>query len=246
MPAYNAALTIGQSIESVLQQTYQNWELVIINDASADDTKKIASEYACKDKRIRVFSNEKNRGVAATRNIGIHHAQGNLLGFLDSDDLWHKTKLEKQVRLMKDNGSIISFTGTSYITKAGRKSKYILLAKKALSHKELLHSNTMSCSSVMVRRSDMIPFPQGYMHEDYAVWLQIVKKAGQAHGLGEPLLIYRMGEATKSSNRIRSARMIVGVYRYVGYGRVASFLLMLRYGWHSLSKRWLIWQLQEQ
>ena len=240
MPAHNAAATINESIDSVLAQTSHDWELLIINDASTDNTEEIAKAYAAKDARVRVFTNETNQGVAATRNVGINQSNGEILAFLDSDDLWRETKLEKQVRFMKEKNATISFTGTSYINSAGQASSYTLQAIENFTYEDLLRRNIMSCSSVMVRRDSMIPFPQGYMHEDLTVWLQIVKKAGQAHGLNEPLLIYRMGEATKSSNRIKSARMTFGSYRHVGYGLLTSFFYTLRYAKHSISKRYLI------
>ena len=240
MPAYNAASTIEDSINSVLIQTYQYWELIIVDDASTDNTADIVNAYVSKDSRIFLYTNKTNKGAAATRNMGIQRAKGEFIAFLDSDDLWSKDKLKKQLNLMIEKNAAISFTGTSYINIAGQISKYILKAKEYLSYKELLRRNIMSCSSVMVRQDSMILFPEGYMHEDYAVWLQIVKKTKQAYGLDEPLLIYRMGEKSKSSNRLNSAIMNHNAYRHVGYGRLASLLLMLRYAKHSIFKRYMI------
>jgi glycosyltransferase involved in cell wall biosynthesis len=235
MAAYQAAATISESIESVIVQTRQNWELIIVDDASADNTGEIIQAYAEKDRRIRVFANDTNKGVAAARNFGIKQASGRYLAFLDSDDLWHRDKLEKQLPLMEK--AVISYTATSYINKAGQVSGYTLHAEERLEYSELLRRNIMSCSSVMVRRDSMIEFPQGYMHEDYAVWLQIVKKAGQACGLDEPLLIYRMGGESKSAKRMNSALMTRNTYMHIGYGRIVSFALMLRYALHSIFKR---------
>lgn len=240
MPAHNAASTIKESIESVLSQTLPTWELLIVDDASTDSTDDIIQAYANQDSRIIVTTNDTNQGVAATRNVGIQQAKGEYLAFLDSDDLWLKEKLDKQVRFMKEKNSTISFTGTSYINSFGKASSYILQAVENFSYEDLLKHNIMSCSSVMVRRDSMIHFPKGYMHEDMAVWATIMKKAGVAHGLNEPLLIYRMGTATKSSNRIKSARMNYESYRHVGYGPIISFLYMLRYAKHSISKRYMI------
>jgi len=237
MPAYCAEATIRASIESVLAQTLEDWELLVINDASTDATREIAEAFAEYDDRIRVFSSEKNQGVAAARNTGISHATGEYLAFLDSDDLWHEHKLEKQTNIISEKNAEISFTATSYINTAGQVSPYILPAEEKFTYKNLLRRNIMSCSSVMIRRDCMIPFPQGFMHEDYAVWLQILKKFGQAHGLNEPLLIYRIGENSKSSNRLSSAKMTYHTYRHVSFGRALSTLLTLRYALHSVSKR---------
>ena len=237
MPAYNAVSTIGESIESVLVQTFRDWELIIVNDASSDDTVKIAEIY--EDSRILIHSHSTNQGVAAARNTGLQHVKGEYIAFLDSDDLWEKDKLEKQVRFIQENDAAISYTSTAYI-RNGKISGYVLRAEQELTYRNLLKRNLMSCSSVMVRRDYMISFPKGYMHEDLAVWLQIVKKVGYAHGLDEPLLIYRMGESTKSSSRIKSARMTYNTYINVGYGNFASLLFTLRYALHSISKRFLI------
>jgi len=237
MPAYNAKATIQMSVESVLSQTYHNWELLIINDASNDNTASIIQLLASRDSRIIPLSNHNNQGVAYSRNMAIVVAKGSLLAFLDSDDMWLSNKLEKQVALMISTNAVISYTATSYINAEGQASKFVLHARPILGYKELLRRNIMSCSSVMVKRDAMLSFPQGFMHEDYTVWLKIVEKAGHAHGLDEPLLIYRLGANTKSSNRIKSARMIFGSYREVGYGFIASVLMMLRYAIHSISKR---------
>ncbi|MCL2357322.1 MAG: glycosyltransferase [Defluviitaleaceae bacterium] len=237
MPAYRAEATIRESIGSVIAQTYEDWELLVIDDASTDKTLEIANAFAEFDDRIRVFAGKVNKGVASARNAGIRQATGEYLAFLDSDDLWHESKLEKQLRFMLETGAEISFTATSYINAAGRPYAYVLPAEDKFSYRALRRRNIMSCSSVMVRRDCMIPFPPGFMHEDYAVWLQIVKKAGQARGLNEPLLMYRMSENSKSAGRLASAKMTFSAYRTAGYGRIRSAFFTLRYALHSISKR---------
>jgi len=240
MPAYNASATIDESIKSVLAQTYANWKLIVINDASRDNTLQRAEFFSSSDSRIHVISNKENQGVAAARNLGLSASEGEFIAFLDSDDLWLPKKLEKQVRFMLERDSVISFTGTSYINSSGQLSDYNLQVPEKFTYNELLKRNLMSCSSVMVRRDAMLPFPSANIHEDYTVWMQIVKKIGYADGINESLLIYRMGESTKSSNRIKSARMNFNAYRYVGYGLLKSTLLSLRYAKHSISKRYKI------
>jgi len=235
MPAFNSSATIGASIDSVLAQTYTNWELIVVNDASSDNTHQIIQAYT--DKRIKYFQNEINSGVATTRNKAMELAQGQFFAFLDSDDLWASEKLEKQLNFMQKNNAIISYTQTKYMNSTGKISKYTLQAVENFTYSNLLRRNLMSCSSVIVRRENMLPFPQGYLHEDMAVWLQIIKKAGLSHGLNEPLLIYRLGEATKSSGRIKSAKMIFGTYKEVGFGFLTATFLMLCYSFHSISKR---------
>jgi len=237
MPAYNAEKTVEASINSVKAQTYSNWELIILDDASQDTTLQIVKSAAQGDARIHVVINEHNMGVAATRNAGIAQAKGQWIAFLDSDDLWREDKLEKQLRFAKENDAAITYTATSYMDSSGNIFNYVLPAEFKFTYKVLMHRNIMSCSSVIVMRDVMMPFPQGFIHEDYAVWLQIVRKTECAYGLDEPLLIYRMGEATRSSGRLKSAQMIWGTYREVGYGRVSATFYTLRYAMHSIVKR---------
>ena len=237
MPAYNAASTIKGIINSVVTQTHTDWELIVVDDASTDNTADIIEGCAKQDARIKLLRLSKNQGTAAARNTAIAQAKGEYLAFLDSDDKWKPSKLEKQVKFMAEKNAIISYTATSYVDSYGHKSRYVLPALECLRYNELLKSNIMSCSSVMVRKGAMMPFPHGYIHEDYVVWLQIVKKYGVAYGLNEPLLIYCIGESTKSSNRLKSARMTWNVYREVGYGRIRSAFFVLRYARHSISKR---------
>jgi len=236
MPAYNAAPTLRESVESVLSQTYHEWELIIIDDASTDTTMEIAKVFGENDSRLRVFTNEENKGVAASRNLGIQHASGDFIAFLDSDDIWREDKLAKQLRFMEETSAVISYTATAYLYEESR-SNFILQAKRELNYKNLLRKNLMSCSSVMVRREHMRLFPIGYMHEDYALWLDTVKKHGIAYGLNEPLLLYRIGSKSKSAKRVNSAKMLFNSYRQVGYGRFFSAFFTLRYAFHSIAKR---------
>jgi len=201
-----------------------------------------AKSFAATNKQIHVYKNNTNQGIAITRNTGIQYAMGKFLAFLDSDDYWDKKKLEKQIHIMNKTNATISYTGTSYIDAKGHASKYILRAKTRLGYKDLLRGNIMSCSSVMVHRDSMINFPQGNMHEDYAVWLLILKKIGYAHGLDEPLITYRVSKNSISAKRVGSAIKTRNAYKYVGYGTIASTLLMCRYAVHSIIKRMKIKQ----
>jgi len=240
MPAYNTQSTISDSINSVLTQTYTNWELIIVNDRSTDDTASIAKNFAAADHRIHLHTNEQNIGCAATRNVAMSKARGEWLAFLDSDDLWLPDKLEKQLQFANETSASITYTATSYINKYGEISNYILPAEREFSYKSLLRRNIMSCSSVMVRTDEMMPFPhnnKGDMHEDYATWLQILRKVGHAYGLNEPLLQYRLTESSKSGRRFNSAKMAYCAYRTVGYCVLFAILLTLRYALHSISKR---------
>jgi len=225
-------------VQSVLNQSYEDWELIIINDASTDDTASQIRQF--EDKRIILLHNKVNQGISKSRNIGVGQAKGEWLAFLDSDDLWDGFKLEKQLLFMEKLGTDISYTATAYINERGDKSSYVLNASPLLSYKSLLRGNKMSLSSVMLRKRIMLPFPEGYMHEDYAVWLRIAQKTGDIHGLNEPLLIYRLSKGSKSGARLASAKMLHNTYLHMGFGRFTASLFTMRYAIHSVNKRFKV------
>jgi len=238
MAAYNAENTIQTSIRSVLAQTYIHWELIVVDDCSEDGTLGLVEALAEGDSRIHVYANIQNAGVAMTRNFAMTQARGKWVAFLDSDDMWREDKLQKQLRFAEETGEPITYTSTMYMKECGGMSGYTLNAESKLRYKDLLRKNLMSCSSVMVLKEEMIPFPlTDDTHEDYAVWLQLVKEKGCARGLDEPLLVYRMSDESKSSRRVKSAKMTFNAYRYVGYGVFISTAYTLRYSVHSITKR---------
>jgi teichuronic acid biosynthesis glycosyltransferase TuaG len=240
MPAYNAAKTIRESVESVLNQTVDDWELLVIDDGSRDNTPQILAEFVKKDDRIVFLTNKENRGVSYTRNKAISLAKGEWIAFLDSDDIWREDKLEKQLALAELHPDmVVCYTASSFINDEGQLYEYIMPAIERLTYKQLLRKNLMSCSSVMVRSSVMkeIRMPNDQMHEDYYVWLTVVKECGVAYGINEPLLVYRLCANSKSSNRLKSAKMLYNSYRAVGYCCFATWLMVFLYTFHSISKR---------
>ncbi len=240
MPAYNAENTIRDAIQSVMAQTIADWELIVVDDGSKDNTVAIVSALAEKDSRIRFLQNEKNRGASATRNYAVSLAKGEWIAFLDSDDLWQSEKLERQLALSKEYPDmVICYTASSFIDSEGNSFGYVMKAQEKITYRTLLRKNLLSCSSVMVKADVMkkIKMPDDRMHEDYYVWLNILREHKVAHGINEPLLIYRLCKNSKSSNRITSAKMLFNTYRAVGYGRLVSGIMMFIYSFHSITKR---------
>lgn len=243
MPAYNAERTITEAIESVLNQTYSEFELIVINDCSTDETKEIVEKYVASDSRIKLINNSINTGVSTSRNTGIMNAKGEYIAFLDSDDMWRKDKLEKQLDVMVSNKAILSYTASSFIDSSGKQYNYIMEAEEKTSLGTLLKKNLISCSSAMIKSDVMktIKMPNDKMHEDYYVWITVLRKYRFAFGINEPLLIYRLGSNTKSSNRLKSAKMIYNTYYAVGYNHLFATLLTLRYTIYSVLKRYKIY-----
>lgn len=246
-PAYNAEKTIRETIESVIKQTYPYWEMIIIDDCSSDATMSIIKDYAARDGRIIVISNTRNCGVSDARNRGVNHARGKWVAFLDSDDMWAADKLWRQIELLhnkksKGESPDIIFTGSGFIDSSGRTLSYKLDVPKTISYHELLKQNVISCSSVLVRRKLVLMYPMKHddMHEDYAVWLQILKNGGHAYGINEPLLIYRLSETSKSGNKKKAALMTLKVYRYIGLNPIQSFYYFSWYAYRNLRKYYTI------
>lgn len=240
MPAYNASATVGASVASVLAQTVTDWELIVIDDGSTDGTAAILSALADGDRRIRFLQNEKNSGASYTRNRAVALARGEWIAFLDSDDMWRPDKLEKQLALAAAHPDmVIGYTASAFMDEEGKPYGYVMEAEERTTYRTLLKRNLLSCSSVMIRASVMkeIAMPGDGMHEDYFVWLTVLREGGVAYGINEPLLIYRLSAHSKSAGRIKSAGMLFRSYRAVGYGPVTAGCLTLRYTIHSVTKR---------
>ncbi len=240
MPAYNAEKTVAQAINSVTGQTFEDFELLVIDDCSKDATVSIIEDLAKADERIVFLKNEKNSGVSKTRNYGISMAKGELIAFLDSDDMWREDKLEKQLEIFaQDDQAVISYTASAFIDSEGNPYGYVMQAQDKTDYKTLLKKNLLSCSSVMIKTEVMkgIEMPNDSMHEDYYVWLTVLKNTDFAYGVNEPLLVYRLSTNSKSSNRLKSAKMTYNTYRAVGYSVMVSMLFTARYTIHSVTKR---------
>jgi teichuronic acid biosynthesis glycosyltransferase TuaG len=238
MPAYNCQKTIRESIRSVREQSYKDWELIVVDDGSSDGTPNIVLDLCDQDERIVFHQNDQNRGVSATRNKGISLAQGDWIAFLDSDDCWEKDKLEKQLcRAAKKRAGFI-FTGSSFINANGVPFSGIFEVPIRVTYKSLLKHNVISCSSVLIRKEYFkdIQMERDDMHEDFAVWLRILKTGVTAFGINEPLLIYRISSGSKSGNKLKTFRMTYRVYRFVGIHPIGSFYYTIRHILGSIRK----------
>ncbi|MEW4411183.1 glycosyltransferase family A protein [Clostridium sp. AN503] len=239
MPAYNAEKTLIQAVQSVINQTYCNWELLIIDDCSIDNTYALMQKLQLSNTKIKILKNHQNAGVSESRNKGVQAALGSWIAFLDSDDMWAPNKLEKQVKLLaRNNEAALIFTGSAFVNAIGEMSEYKLSVPETITYHQLLKQNVISCSSVMVKRDIICHFPMKYddMHEDYAVWLQILKQGYQAYGINEPLLVYRLSTNSKSSNKKKAALMTYKVYRYLGLNHIQAMYYFVWYGCKNLKK----------
>lgn len=231
MAAYNSGKTISQSIESVLAQTYTDFELIVINDCSTDNTVEIVNSFD--DERIRLISNEKNLGVSRTRHNGVEAARGEWIAILDSDDMWKPDKLMKQVELQAQTNAELLYTGSAFIREDGTDIDWVLHVPAKLDYKTLLKQNLLSNSSSLVKKSLFLEneVASDEAHEDFACWLKILSSGKVAYGVDEPLLIYRLSKSSKSGKKSKAARMNWNTYKIVGLGFCRSCYYM---GWYTL------------
>ncbi|WP_346937783.1 glycosyltransferase family 2 protein [uncultured Clostridium sp.] len=238
MPAYNCEKYIEDAINSVIAQTYNSWEIIVIDDGSRDNTISIIEDLSNKDYRIRFYKNEKNLGVSETRNKGISFAKGEWIAFLDSDDMWEDSKLEKQILLSNKVGAEFVFTGSSFINESGANYKGILKVPEKVNYKELRTHNIISCSSVLVKKKFFkdIRMEKDDMHEDYAVWLRVLRTGVCAYAINEPLLVYRISPNSKSGKKIKTIKMTYKVFRFIGMNPASSTYFMCRHIMGSIKK----------
>lgn len=202
MPSYNTAECIMDSITSVCNQTYENWELLIVDDCSTDNTKEIVAEIS--DPRIKIFYNERNSGAAVSRNRALREAKGQWIAFLDSDDLWMPDKLEKQIKFMEDNEYAFSYTNYEEINSNGDKTGIKVTGPKHISETGMFNYCWPGCLTVMynAEKIGLVQIENIKKNNDYAMWLKIIKRA-DCYLLDETLALYRRGrKGSISSNSV--------------------------------------------
>ncbi len=200
MPSYNTSEFIAESISSVLNQTYQNWELIIVDDCSTDNTDCIINSFS--DKRIKLLKNEKNSGAAFSRNRGIREAKGKWIAFLDSDDLWYPHKLEKQLKYMIDNNYQFSYTNYEEIDENSNPLGKLITGPKKITRHGMFNYCWPGCLTVMydAETIGLIQIENIKKNNDYAIWLKICKKTN-CYLLDESLGKYRRGRKGSISNQ---------------------------------------------
>ncbi len=219
VPVYNAGAYIEKTIQMVSSQTYRDWELILVDDGSRDDSVKIIERVIrSQRKRIRLIKNRGNKGAAAARNRGIDASSGRYIAFLDADDVWMKDKLEKQVAFMEETGAAFSFHAYEFGDENANPTGKIVHVPKVLSFKKAL-SRTIIFTTTVMFDTDKIDL--GIIHmpqvpsEDTATWWRILKSGYMAYGLDENLAIYRRPGKSLSSNKIEAVRRIWFLYRNI-------------------------------
>jgi glycosyltransferase involved in cell wall biosynthesis len=243
-PCRNGARFLEEMLVSVIEQTFTRWELIVADDHSTDNSAEIVKRHAARDPRIRlVMLREGHAGGAANaRNAAIRAARGRFIAFLDCDDLWFPSKLEKQLDFMRENDLSLSYTSYEEIDEQGRTLGEVSAVPNA-SYTDMLKVNRIGCLTAMYDAEKLgkvfqpIPGPRG---EDYATWLRIMEQDDRVAGMAEPLAAYRLRHGSISRNKLRMARNQWRFYReYLQMSRRRAAYFWLHYASLNLLRRLL-------
>lgn len=241
-PLYNGERFLSQTIESVLAQTYPEWEMLIINDGSTDKSEQLARQYAEKDARIKVFS-QPNGGSASARNNGIRRAAGRYIALLDSDDLWEPWFLEQQLNILRENKCQLTYGAHKRIDENGEEILQPFIPPAKVTYTDMLHTCSITCLTGLY---DTKPYGKVYLHEefrslrdDYIYWLEILRKCGFAVGNQGVVGSYRMSENSVSAKKYKVIKPQYLVYRKVQkLGILKSHYYLLCWALHGVAKYW--------
>ncbi len=213
-PAYRCAGVVGETIQSVVDQTYPHWEMLIVEDCSPDNTREVLREWTKIDPRVRLIQQPENGGPAMARNAGLERAQGRWIAFLDSDDLWLPHKLERSIAFAETHQAPLVFTGFRRIPADGGGEGRYIGVPRTLSYRQLLGNTAIATSTVLLDRSIVgeVRMRKTY-YDDFDCWLQLLKPGRTAYGLDEDLMRYRVMGESVSRNKRNSAAKVWRAYR---------------------------------
>lgn len=230
-PTYNCATFIGETIESVQAQTYQNWEMIIVDDCSTDNTREIVERYTEKDNRIKYFCLQNNSGAAIARTKSMELANGEYMAFLDSDDIWMKDKLEKQISFMRKYDIAFSCTSYEQIDEKGKSLNKVISTVPKAGYNRVLLDCPVGNSTVMYNVEKMGKFkvPDIRKRNDDALWLQMLKKEKYIYGMKSVLMKYRIRHNSISSNKFKVIKYHWILYRDIEHLSVARSVFHITY-----------------
>jgi teichuronic acid biosynthesis glycosyltransferase TuaG len=214
-PAYNVEAFLSETINSVLEQTHKNWEMIVVDDCSRDGTANVAQRFASQDSRVIFVQHDKNSGPAEARNTAVKRARGRFIAFLDSDDQWLPKKLERQLKFMAERGLSFTFTPYRRISTETDSPGKLIAVPNQISYRDLLKHTAIATSTVILDREKTGPFSlvKGMGYDDFILWLDILKRGHTAVAFHEDLMRYRLVPQSVSHDKIRSAKWVWNIYR---------------------------------
>lgn len=241
VPVYNADKFLKDTISTVQNQTYTNWELILVDDCSTDKSVQLIQKYQKADKRIKLFSNEVNSHAALTRNKGIDEANGRYIAFLDADDLWEPTKLEKQVAFMQQKDCAFSYTGYEFANEKGKPNGKKVSVPEMLNYKKALRNTIIWTTTVMFDMQKLTKedvYMPNVKSEDTACWWKVLKTIDYAYGMPEILSYYRRSSGTLSANKVEAVKRVWNLYRNVEkHNLLSSSYYFTGYAYNTVKKR---------
>lgn len=215
-PSYNCEKFIGKTILSVISQTYEKWEMIIVDDLSTDNTTSIVKEMIAKDSRIKLIIQKKNGGAAIARNVAIKNSTGRYIAFLDSDDLWFPDKLERQLEFMRLNNLALTYSSYKTIDENDNEIGQFI-TQPQISYKQILKSNIIGCLTAVydTKITGKTYMPEIQKRQDYGLWLRLLKQDINAMGILEPLASYRIHANSLSKNKFSAAKYQWKIYRNI-------------------------------
>lgn len=237
VPVFNAEKFIDDTIQSILNQSYNSFELILVNDCSIDKSENIIKKYIKKDKRVKLINNNENSKAAVSRNNGIKAAIGKYICFIDADDKWESKKLEKQINFMKEKKCAFSFTAYEFADENCIPSGKKVLVPSKITYKQALKNTTIWTSTVMFDMEKLskedIYMPNVARGQDTATWWKVLKKIDCAYGLNEVLSYYRRSKGTLSSNKFIALKRTWNLYRNVEHLNI--FYSMYCFFWYCVN-----------
>ena len=214
MPNYNGHRFVEQAIDSVLHQTYPNFELLVVDDCSKDDSLSLIQQKAQSDNRIKVIALERNAGVANARNVGIEEAKGEYIALLDNDDLWTEDKLERQLAIA-EKGADIVYCSYDFIDEQTAPLRSLFIVPQQTNFNKMLASSVISCSTSFIKTELMQahPFNPDFYHEDYVLWMELLRVCPTAYGDPKVLMHYRQVTGSRSNKKSNAAKERWNTYR---------------------------------
>jgi teichuronic acid biosynthesis glycosyltransferase TuaG len=229
-PSFNSEKFIAETIKSVQNQTFQNWEMIIVDDCSTDQTVSIIEQFVTNDDRIHLFQLDKNSGAGIARDLALSKAKGDYIAFLDADDLWKPLKLEKQLQFLKENQTPFTFSFYDCIDENGNALNKRVEAPRNLSYCQLFFCNYVGNLTGIyeVNYFGKIAISSTRKRQDWLVWLTILKKIKKAKPVPESLAFYRIRDNSLSASKVDLLKHNFAVYRsFHGYNYVASLFIMI-------------------
>lgn len=240
LPTYNSSKYISITIESILSQDYLDWELIITDDCSTDNTLSILEEFALKDRRIKIYKLKVNSGAAAARNNSLKYCNSKFICFIDSDDSWNYNKLTYQLNFMKKTSSPISFTSYKLINEMGEDLNRIIKTKKRVNYSSYLKNTIIGMSTSMVNTSITGPilFKNIRTRQDTYLWITLLRRGFIAYGIEKSLASYRVRNDSISSNKIKAAKQVWRLYYdFEDLGFIKSSYYFCFYIFNAIKKR---------